>query len=217
MKMSFISRMIQRMTFLGLVIGLVLVGLASGQATAQVADGAWTLPVNLSQSGLTTSPALVVDESGVTHVFWLDQLEGVVYTRESGEQWDIPLKVDPPFETDTSEETEDNAGNKGGSSSGKDSENTSASGEQNLSVDTPFVMFAPSLVADQAGQIHAFWINAENELFYSSVVTEDLANNGWSTAVNLAETVQDFDVFIDSFNHLLENRRRITGLIHCIV
>lgn len=192
MKIFPISQINRRPNFLAIMILIIFVGMIPTQTKAQFDAESWTLPVNLSQSGLSTNPVMVIDSAGTTHVFWLDLLEGVVYANGSGEQWDAPLAVDPPFESDISEDS----GNQEGGGLGRGSGGAESTAQDSF-VESSYIMFAPSLVADQSGKLHAFWINAELELFYSNVIAENMATSDWSTAVRLAETVQDFEVFID--------------------
>lgn len=198
MKARPVSQMRLIITLLAIMVVMDIVWMIPSRANAQFNGETWTLPVNLSQSGLTTSPVLVVDKGGITHVFWLDLLEGVVYARGNGEEWDLPVTADPPFETDFSDEGE----SQGGGSLGRGSGGAAATAAQDEFADASYGMYLPFLVADQAGKIHAFWLNSENELFYSNVIAENLATTSWSTAERLAETVQGFDVFIDSFDRL---------------
>lgn len=196
MKALPISQISQKITFLGVMVVMVFAWMFPSQANAQFDGETWAPPIDLSQSGLTTNPVIVTDKSGTNHVFWLDLLEGVVYTKNTGEQWDVPVAVDPPFEINLSTET----GNQGGNGQGKGS--AAATSAQDLFSDASYSMYVPSLVADQAGKIHAFWLNEENELLYSNVSTDNVATADWSTAIQLAETVQDFDVSIDSLGRL---------------
>jgi hypothetical protein len=65
---------------------------------AQTTGDSWSPPVNLSQSGGTTSPVMVVDEAGIIHVLWLDQYAGYYYRSGDGETWNDAVRVDPPFD-----------------------------------------------------------------------------------------------------------------------
>ncbi|NIT56165.1 MAG: hypothetical protein GWN00_07985, partial [Aliifodinibius sp.] len=56
-------------------------------------------------------------------------------------------------------------------------------------------MFAPQLVADSAGFIHAFWLGEESELFQSFVPTEGFADFGsWIVPRSLGQDVVKFEV-----------------------
>jgi hypothetical protein len=67
-------------------------------AIAQETDG-WADPVNLSRSGATINPYVVVDTQGLVHVVWEDEFAGWVYTRFDGEQWSTAISVNLPFAT----------------------------------------------------------------------------------------------------------------------
>ncbi len=67
-------------------------------ATAQSGQETWSTPVNLSNSGGTTAPAMVIDINGVTHVFWQDEFSGTLYRQFSDQQWSDPVITSFPFE-----------------------------------------------------------------------------------------------------------------------
>ena len=91
------------------LIELILVltlatGMAWGLASpvlAQSEDG-WTVPVNLSNSGSTANPSIVVDSQGIIHVFWLDQFAGYKYANstDGGATWSEPKTARVPFSID---------------------------------------------------------------------------------------------------------------------
>lgn len=58
----------------------------------------WIEPENLSQSGATTNPMMVVDNEGVLHVFWQDTYdEAYVYQHNVGGSWSMPVTATLPF------------------------------------------------------------------------------------------------------------------------
>ena len=64
------------------------------------ADSAqWGPQVNLSRSGATSEPQIVVDSSGRYHVLWLDAFDGLRYTSGDGENWSQPTSPELPFAT----------------------------------------------------------------------------------------------------------------------
>ena len=67
-------------------------------ALSQDTDFSWSAPLNLSQSGGASNPLIVVDEVGLSHVFWLDQHAGYYYRAGDGEAWTEPVQIDPPFD-----------------------------------------------------------------------------------------------------------------------
>jgi hypothetical protein len=67
---------------------------------AQSPDG-WTDPVNLSNSGSSVNPSIVVDSQGMIHAFWLDEFNGYQYAKSAdGVSWSEPKTVPVPFLTD---------------------------------------------------------------------------------------------------------------------
>jgi hypothetical protein len=81
-----------------IVILLGIIFLPSSDASGQSVDEGWSPPVNLSQSGGAGSPVMVVDETGMAHVFWLDEYAGYFYRSGDGETWGSRTRVDPPFD-----------------------------------------------------------------------------------------------------------------------
>ena len=58
---------------------------------------------------------------------------------------------------------------------------------------------APILISDSLGNIHAFWINRNNALFYSRVFADDFSQGGsWRDYQELAESVGNFSVEVDN-------------------
>src|SRR5438034_7317045 len=58
--------------------------LALAQSTT---DESWAAPLNLSQSGSATNPAIFIDSDSAMHVIWQDALSNYVETRFDGAQW----------------------------------------------------------------------------------------------------------------------------------
>lgn len=65
--------------------------------TAQSLANNWSTPVNLSQSGAGSDPAMVVDSDGIVHVLWRDDYADVVYTKWDGSAWSEPVAIAAPF------------------------------------------------------------------------------------------------------------------------
>ncbi|MDX1437473.1 MAG: sialidase family protein [Anaerolineales bacterium] len=62
---------------------------------------------------------------------------------------------------------------------------------------------APLLVADNEGNIHAFWTNEDNTLFTSQVSSNNFGRGfGWSSVLRLAPLVSVFDVSVDEQDRL---------------
>ena len=92
-----------RFLLAGLSILSLALGMFSGnpvQVRAQSEDG-WSEPVNLSNSGSSVNPIVVVDSLGSTHVFWLDKFSGFMYANSvDGVTWSEPKPVKVPFPSD---------------------------------------------------------------------------------------------------------------------
>ena len=82
-----------------LIIVVVISGfLVSAPAGYAQTDQVWSEPVNLSNSGSSTDPILVIDASGTLHVIWVDQFDGYKYVQSSdGISWTQPQTVNFPF------------------------------------------------------------------------------------------------------------------------
>ena len=69
------------------------------QGLAQSNVSAWSDPINLSQSGGTSTPQIVVDFAGRIHVYWWNEFDGLTYTfRDLSGSWVDPISVQAPFE-----------------------------------------------------------------------------------------------------------------------
>jgi len=60
-------------------------------------DTTWSEPFNLSNSGGSTDPFIIVDAFNRIHVFWQDDFDGLVYTQGSDVGWTAPVTVQFPF------------------------------------------------------------------------------------------------------------------------
>src|SRR5512139_375910 len=92
-----ISRIKFHLTFFCCFILLFTVGLA-GIALAQTEAPEWSEPVNLSNSGGTTQPHLVVDADGNVNVLWQDEFAGLVAVQGVDGVWSDPVAIRPLFE-----------------------------------------------------------------------------------------------------------------------
>lgn len=96
-------KLVEKILLPTLVLGMLMV---QGQVLArditheltQASATAWSNPVNLSQAGLSESPLIIVDNKGVMHVLWQDQLAGPAYARNDGESWSEPKYIYLPFD-----------------------------------------------------------------------------------------------------------------------
>jgi hypothetical protein len=83
--------------FIAFPIIFALLGSSQGVMTTQAQSNTWSEPVNLSQSGSTSSPVLVVDSEGTFHAVWSDEFAGNKYASGNGVDWSQPVVVDLPF------------------------------------------------------------------------------------------------------------------------
>jgi hypothetical protein len=80
------------------LIGLTMVESALGATKIQAQSSEdWSEPTNLSQSGSSSDPMLVVDSDGVFHVIWVDEFAGYFYVSGNGVEWSEPVVVNLPF------------------------------------------------------------------------------------------------------------------------
>ena len=120
-----------------------------------VFEDGWQLPTNLSSSGGTSVPQLVLDSNGTAHVFWSDAVEGFGYTFRSGEVWSKPVASEYPFFTRRY--------------------------FPDLQDETPTPLYTPLLAADGRGQLYAFWVGDESVLYYSSVPSTSFSDyDSWT-------------------------------------
>ncbi len=80
-----------------------MLGAASGSvATVRAQSNEdWGDPLNLSNSGSSVSPSLLVNSKGTIHAFWLDEFNGYQYVNSTdGVTWSAPKAVQVPFPTD---------------------------------------------------------------------------------------------------------------------
>jgi hypothetical protein len=88
---------LSRLTFI-IILVLVSFNLLNLQLVrGQSADQGWTIPTNLSHSGATTSPAMVIDNNKVIHVIWQDNHASLYYADNIGNRWSTPKIVKFPF------------------------------------------------------------------------------------------------------------------------
>ena len=144
----------------------VIWGLLFAQPTAaQIGDDGWLPPVNISQSGGTEAPALIIDSDGIFHTIWLDVYGSrFMYSNGDGETWSAPQVVDFPFS---------------------------------------YYQAVRYFAADRRGKIHAFWIDAQDNLFYSRVAAANMIKPlAWTPPQLLGRAVFDLSVSVDQNNNL---------------
>lgn len=187
------SSLIQKTILFGLV--LVTIFYFGFSSYAQEPDDLWSVPVNLSNSGGATSPAIVIDAEGVIHVVWQDAYRGSVYSRYDGSQWSSPVSLFFPFSLPVS---------------------VSEPGEQ---AQTDLVV---SLIADRAGMVHAFWTDDQDQLFSSYAPAANFGDPGsWSGGTQLAESAVDYEIIEDNSDRIhlayvrnLESTEYPAGIYH---
>jgi hypothetical protein len=81
-----------------IVVFIVPVFLFSVPAGYAQTDLGWSEPVNISLSGSSTNPSIVVDAKGTIHVIWFDKLDRYKYAESvDGISWSSPQIVNFPF------------------------------------------------------------------------------------------------------------------------
>ena len=128
-------------------------------ASPAESGGEWSEPVNLSRSGASTSPHIMVDSNGQFHALWRDAFDGFRHAAGDGTTWSDAVVIEAPFSTRRYL---------------LDSESA---------VPTP--RFSPYLLADAQGRIHAFWIDDSSDsalLYHSQVPVGQFRNiDAWSS------------------------------------
>lgn len=71
--------------------------LSAGAQTPVAAEGEWSPPTNISQSGGAGSPTFAIDSTGAAHVVWMDEIQDATYSRFDGESWSAPESLAFPF------------------------------------------------------------------------------------------------------------------------
>ncbi|MFN2123804.1 MAG: sialidase family protein [Candidatus Promineifilaceae bacterium] len=165
----------------------------------QVLPEEWRLPLNLSRSGATTNPQMVRDRSGNYHVLWRDALDGYVYTTGREESWTSPIAPELPF--------------------------TTRRYFPDLDSRQATPSFAPTLAADNAGNIHAFWIDnsgSDDVLYHSSVPAGNFSDlNAWTerqsldnAARKVAWSAGDGGILHVAYIRPAESARRPSGIYY---
>jgi hypothetical protein len=84
--------------FVSLIFLFIFIAASGQEAAAQVSEEGWVEPINLSHSGGTTNPQMVIDSYGKIHVIWEDLFEGYFYTFHEVNTWSSPVRVIFPFD-----------------------------------------------------------------------------------------------------------------------
>ncbi|MFN2235254.1 MAG: hypothetical protein ACK2U1_13590, partial [Anaerolineales bacterium] len=151
----------------------------TSRTKAQADNEPWTAPVNLSLSGAAIDPRIVIDSTGGLHVLWReDAANSFYYTHQVNGEWAKAIPVEGPFGTIRylREELGDRF---------------------NEEMQTP--LYNPELAATQDGRIHALWLDDDNNLYHSSVLTGDFANyDSWTSRELISDSVSTFSHAVDN-------------------
>ncbi len=74
-----------------LIPGILTLALLLPPAQAQSAQGTWSPPTNVSRSGSTSDPRIVIDSNQNVHILWLDAFNDYGYAYFNGETWSDPV------------------------------------------------------------------------------------------------------------------------------
>lgn len=144
---------------------------------AQIEEVGWAQSTNLSQSGTTAAPLLVKDASGLLYAFWQNSLDGYVLSTNRNGVWSEPRVIEPPFGTRAFEE--------------------------GLTANAATPLYEPELIADTTQGLNAFWVNGDNQLRYSRIVTGDVGLlSTWRPPTTIASNVVKSVAAIDGNNRL---------------
>lgn len=159
-------------------------------------DSDWGIPLNISRSGATSDPQMILDNQGRIHILWRDDLGGFVYSQGLGQTFSQPITIELPFAT--------------------------RSYFPDLREDEPTPLFSPKLIADNKGFIHVFWIGDDQVLYTSNVPAGDFATfSSWTPRAALDDGIiavngvdgSENDVQISYIRGLDANARPV-GIYH---
>ena len=154
-----------------LIIAAILGGASYDVARAQSDDDAWSEPLNLSRSGAAETPQIVAAPDGTLQAFWWDQFDGPTTAYFDGEAWSDPSPAPIVMTTQVSE-------------------------EQFISLP---IQAMPTIVADDRGWVHAFWIGEPDEetdikpLLHSQM---PVGSSTWSRPTAVAESAISFELAV---------------------
>jgi hypothetical protein len=156
---------------------LFMVSQVPSGALAQTSDDPWTVPLNLSRSGVTASPTIVIDSDALVHAVWQDDLSNVIYTRLDGDQW-MPAKMtdlNRLFRIPLASEAQ---------------------------FRPQLALYAgpnPLFIPGPGPFIFAFWISAQGRLFTSKVTNQNFEYlTAWDPGGVIASDVASFTVTVDA-------------------
>jgi hypothetical protein len=185
------------------------------QAKVLAVEPGWSVPVNLSHSGGTSTPKLVIDSSGRFHAVWVDGFNGYMASESSdGLNWSKPIAETFPFgAADTSVMLladsknmihafwRDNSEGLSYSRVAANQFAISASWEKSKKLAESAVNF--SAVIDNAGTVHLAYIRKLNaDPFPSGVYYRNSIDNGvtWTNAAVLYQSLYFRAITTDNSN-----------------
>jgi hypothetical protein len=164
------------------IIGtLFITSISSRWVTAQSLDDSWTDPQNLSHSGATTNPSIVIDSNGVLHVVWQDEFANYVYSEFTDGEWSAPERTSLHLLF----------GRPGLQESSRQPQQTIYTGPN------------PLFIAGPGQYIYAVWISPQGSLFTSRVPNQDFKKVGsWSRLRLISSAVVSFAATVDPQDEL---------------
>jgi hypothetical protein len=189
-----------RLAGLWIACGLAITSSVSTPVWAQSTEDTWAAPLNISQSGAATNPAIFVDSGSVMHVVWQDALQNFVETRFDDGEWSVPQMTGLHILFGLA-----------GSQSAPGGTDTE-----------PFTGPNPLFVASDRSYIFAFWLTAEGKLYVSRVLNTEFANAAsWTSRKLISDSTAAFAAAVDArgtmhltFLRTAVTRGRATGIYY---
>ncbi|MEZ4646246.1 MAG: sialidase family protein [Chloroflexota bacterium] len=170
--MRYSSVLLRLLGLFAVLLAVSTVLRVGAQTTEEVV---WQEPLNLSQSGTAVDPAFVIDPSGTIHLLWEDTIDGFMYMTGSssaaanGRSWSEPVAAGLPF--------------------------VPPPPDSPAAASDIFIGYTPTLIADNNGFIHAFWIGYEGVLLYSRApIAEFTLLASWTPVQTVASVAGRFAV-----------------------
>lgn len=198
--------LLRKVSLLLLIAALSAAGLGI-RTLAQPVEDMWATPVNLSKSGVASSPAIVILPDGTLRIFWWDPFDG---TMVAGGAFASPAAGETGEGESAGEPSASSIAGESWSAPRRATiqipETVQREGQE-VTVLTP-IQTMPKIVGAAPGQAHAFWWGEPNAdtgeppLLYSSLDPDSIS---WSTPRGLAASAGSFDVAADA-----------TGTVHLV-
>ncbi len=139
---------------------------------AKQTSGGWAEPANLSRSAGTSQPQVVVDWQGHAHAIWMNKDNSFYYSRTDITGWSPASAIELPFGTRRF--------------------------DLDLDENDPTPLYKPQLIADQTGNIHSLWLDADGRLFHSRVPAAEFGQfESWLSPLLLADSAIKMQMTID--------------------